>query len=565
MAGQVYQSFSSLPYERADLAEIDQKLRRARLRSRLAMKPESAVRAVFDAQQALLQYHQASTLARIRHDQKTSDPYYLAERDFYDQADPKVDQMKQAFFHAMRASRFQKEITERFGGHIFRKAVNMEQIIQPIIMQDLVRENKLISQYEQLMSEAAADFGDKTYSFEQLSVFLESSDRQTRKDAWQARSAWLIRHQERLDEIYDQLVRLRTRMSNKLHFNHFTDVGYRRMERFDYGPEQVAAVRDAVKRYIVPMTKEIRRLQKKRLNVDSLYTYDWPCLFREGNPQTVCDKQDVPLLAAHAMADLTGRHPSLLAQMLELGYVDLYARRHKTPGAYCEMFYEPGLPFIMQNASGTADDVFVLMHEAGHAYAAISSLPKMSLIDCHMPSLDICEIHSTAFEYLSYPYMERFFGQMAEQVCLMHLTQALLFLPYGCMVDEFQHQVYAQPEMGTAQRHKLWRELEAIYQPDTLYDQDPFFEKGGAWQLKGHIYSDPFYYIDYVLAQLVALDLWQKSLIDPGEAFRYYDKLCQLGGCHTLSESLEIAGLPSPFNPATLKKLAYTACDFLSL
>ena len=119
--------------------------------------------------------------------------------------------------------------------------------------------------------------------------------------------------------------------------------------------------------------------------------------------------------------------------------------------------------------------------------------------------------------------------------------------------------------MGTVQRHALWRTLTAVYQPDTLYDQDPFFEKGGAWQLKGHIYSEPFYYIDYVLAQLVALDLWQKSQIDLGEAFKYYDKLCQLGGCHTLSESLEMAGLASPFSPETLKKIAYTACDFLSL
>ena len=565
MAGQTYQLFASLPYQRADLKSIDEQLRRARLRIRLAMKPESAIRAVADAQKALIDYEQASVLAQIRHDMQTADAFYLQEIDFYNQANPQIAQMKQAFYHAMRVSRYHHEIKEAYGEHIFRKSTFMEETIQPIVLQDIARENKLVSQYEQLMSEACVSLGGRTYSFEQLAPLLQSSDRLTRQTAWQARTDWLTKHHERLDETYDQLVRLRTRLSQKLHFENFVPVGYKRMERFDYHVSEVTVVRELVKRYIVPLTHEIRRLQKKRLGLDPMFAYDLPCLFPAGNPRTVCDPSEVPQLMANVMADISGERPSVLAQMINSGYVDDQARPGKGQGAYCQFLHEPGLPFILQNAAGTADDVFVLAHEAGHAYAAAASLPQMKILDCHQPSLDVCEIHSTAMEYLIYPYLERFFGQMAEQVSLMHMTKALLFLPYGCMVDEYQESVYQQPDMTPDQRHALWRELERVYQPDNLYDQDPFFNKGGAWQLKGHIYSDPFYYIDYVLAQLVALDIWQKSTLDHGEAFRYYNELCQLGGNATFSESLKIAGLPSPFNPDMIKRLAYTVCDYLSL
>ena len=207
----------------------------------------------------------------------------------------------------------------------------------------------------------------------------------------------------------------------------------------------------------------------------------------------------------------------------------------------------------------------VLMHECGHAYAALRSFKHTDLLEYHQPTLETCEIHSTALEYLSYPHLDAFFGPAGQEAALLHMTESLLFLPYGCMVDEFQHRIYDEPTLTPADRNQVWLELEHRYQPDLDYDGAPFFSEGRAWQKKEHIFNSPFYYIDYVLAQLTALDIWSTSRKHPDRAWKKYDALCEAGGHGTFLELLEKAGLASPFEPDTIKRLAYAVCDFLAL
>ena len=170
-------------------------------------------------------------------------------------------------------------------------------------------------------------------------------------------------------------------------------------------------------------------------------------------------------------------------------------------------------------------------------------------------------------EYMSYPYMNIFYGDKAEQYTELHMTDGLLFLPYGCMVDEFQHVIYDKPELTPDERHAVWKELESRYQPYINYDeaQTPFHAMGGAWMKKDHIFTTPFYYIDYCLSQICALELWDESRIDMKSALAKYNDLCTMGGSDTFLALLKGARLESPFNTDVIKRLAYSTAEFLNL
>ena len=224
------------------------------------------------------------------------------------------------------------------------------------------------------------------------------------------------------------------------------------------------------------------------------------------------------------------------------------------------------IPFIFMNGNGTADDVATVIHEGGHAYAAIKSAEVSPFVECLSPTLETCEIHSTSMEFLSYPYMEMFYGRNAEQYRQLHMTDGLLFLPYGCMVDEFQHIIYDNPDMTPDERHAAWKSLEEKYQPFNKYDEgQPFHAMGGAWMKKDHIFTTPFYYIDYCLAHICALQLWDESRSDHEKAMIKYNLLCESGGTATFLKLIAAAGLESPFDTDVIKRLAYSTCEFLEL
>ena len=194
--------------------------------------------------------------------------------------------------------------------------------------------------------------------------------------------------------------------------------------------------------------------------------------------------------------------------------MDLEAREGKVSGGFCESLPEHQVPFIFANFNGTQDDVNVFTHECGHAFQCWSAAQTQELRDYGWPTMEACEIHSMGLELLTYNEMERFFGEDAERFRQGHLEDAILFLPYGALVDEFQHEVYARPELSSDERAALWQELESKWLPDRTYVDTPNFAGGRFWQRQGHLFHMPFYYIDYCLAQVCALQLWSMYLKD---------------------------------------------------
>ena len=550
--------FKDIKYVRPDIEAFTSFVKEVRLKLMTCQDADIASEIILDYEKKVSGFDTQYALCNILHDLDTSDDFYTDELEFFDEAFATVSELTAAVLTSLLNCPCADALRAKYGDMIFRKAVK--------IIDELVKESSLENDYGQIQSEAQIEFGGEILNLSTLAPYLESTDRKTRRKAHIALDKYYQGKKETFDKIYDDMVKVRTEAARKLGYKSFTELGYKRMERYDYTRDDVAKFRDDIVKYIVPITEQIRKLQKERLGVDELMYWDLPTLFKNGNPVPNVSGEGYERVAGNFFRDIFGVVPSFFDVLSEHGFTDLLARNNKSTGGYCMYLEDYAIPYIFMNGNGTADDVATLVHEGGHAYAAIRSAEVSPFVECLSPTLETCEIHSTAMEFMSYPYMNMFYGDKAEQYCELHMTQALLFLPYGCMVDEYQHIVYDDPDMTPEQRHQVWKDLEKKYQPFNNYgDQMPFHEMGGAWMKKDHIFTTPFYYIDYCLAHICALQLWDESRTDMKTALSKYNQLCEAGGTDTFLNLIGKAGLESPFDTGVIKKLAYSICKFLEL
>ena len=557
--------FKNIKYSRPSVDEFKERCQEIRFKLMTAQELEMAEAALMEYEKLMSKFDTAYSLCNILHDLDTSNEFYVNELEYFDEAIPTVSELSSAILSVIINCPCADQIKEKHGEMIFRKAQNQKETISKEIISDLTEESSLENEYSQLQSEAEILFAGKKLNLSMLMPHMESTNRIERKAAAKAIDDYYLMRRPKYDEIYDNMVRVRTTAAKKLGYDTFTQLAYKRMERYDYNSEDVAKFRDAILKYIVPITVQIRNLQKERLGVDELMFYDLPCMFKEGNPVPTVQMKNYEKIAGTFFSKIFDSSPSFFDVLSQHGFTDLLSRHNKSTGGYCMYLEDYSIPFIFMNGNGTADDVATVVHEGGHAYAAIKSSESSMFVECLSPTLETCEIHSTAMEYLSYPYMNLFYGDKADSYCQHHMTDGLLFLPYGCMVDEFQHIIYDNPDMSPADRHGVWKSLEEKYQPFIKYDDQPFHAEGGAWMKKDHIFTTPFYYIDYCLSQICALQLWDESKKDMKTALIKYNTLCEAGGSDTFLKLLKKSGLNSPFNVDVIKTIAYSCCDFLDL
>ena len=249
--------------------------------------------------------------------------------------------------------------------------------------------------------------------------------------------------------------------------------------------------------------------------------------------------------------------------MLDGELMDLLSTEGKAGGGYCTDLPDYGVPFIFANFNGTRDDVETVTHEAGHAFAFWLNAERIPF-SMTAPTMEACEVHSMSMEFFSWPWAELFFGDDTRKFRYSHLAGALTFIPYGTLVDHFQHLVFENPSWTPRERHNAWKELLGVYMPWMRLDGDiPFYSEGEGWQRQHHIYSFPFYYIDYCLAQTVALEFWAKLQKDLPAAWERYMAYTVPGGSKTFTELLEGAGLDSPFDEKCLRGVCEAANDWL--
>ena len=549
---------SDLRYERVTIEEFQTEMAAVIQQVKNAASASDVLAARDRCNALSVRWQTAEALSYMRYSINTADEFYLAEKDYYDEVGPIAQNEMLVYTKAMLETPFRKEL-EDSGAIIplvFRSFEVELKSMSPEIVEDMVEENRLVSRYSQMMAAMEFDFRGEKLPRPMLMKYAKSPDRATRKEAYEVLGNTLKTHSAELDEIFDQMVKVRDRMAKKMGYENFVELGYYRMGRLCYGPEEVSAFRENVRNDIVPVVARLRTEVAKNLGVDRLMVYDYDLIFPQGDPAPKGGKEEIFAAAKAMYHDMSPETGEFFDFMLETEAFDVESRKHKWGGGYCTSFMAYKQPFILANFNGTAGDVDVVTHEAGHAFADYTIADNRYVVELNVGGMETAETHSMSMEFFAWPYMENFFGEDAGRYKFMHLLDALSFLPYGTIVDDFQRQVYENPGWTPEERKTAWRKLEAEFRPHICFDGVPYLEEGIRWQYQMHIYETPFYYIDYCLAQTAALQFLLESRKDYGDAFRRYVRFLSQGGEKVFTDLLEEAGLKSPFRPGALKEVA---------
>ncbi len=546
---------SEYPYRRVTLEEAKAVLEDVTARVRNAKSVDEILAAREDYLRFYCESMTEQSLAYMRYTLNTADEFYVGEMDYYDENGPAVNSLQADYAAALLDSPFRAELEEKLSPILFRTLELERKSMSPEIVEDMVEENKLVSEYSKLMAGMEFEFRGEKLPRAALMSYAKDPDRETRRECYEVLGRGLKEHREELDGIYDRMVHVRDRMAKKLGFRNFVELGYCRMGRLCYDEEKVAAFRENVRRDLTPVVAKLRTENAKRLGIEDYKLYDDGVIIPGGDPRPF-GKEEIFAAAKemyHAMGEETG---AFIDGMLAADAFDVDARKNKWGGGYCTDFPKYKQPFILANFNGTAGDVDVVTHEAGHALNAWLIADNRFALELQCGGMETAETHSMSMEFFAWPYMEKFFGERAGDYRFMHALESLSFIPYGTIVDAFQHIVYENPDMTPAQRNAAWLELERQFRPYISMEGMPYLEEGTRWQYQMHIYESPFYYIDYCLAQTAAFQFLLASQEDYDDAFARYLRLSRQGGEKVWTDLLHEAGFPDPFQPGALKDLA---------
>ena len=489
----------------------------------------------------------------VRYSCDTKNPVYKRAQDRVDELSPIVSNYANKFNKILAKAKYRKDLEKKFGKYYFQMIDASLKAFDEKIIPELIQENKLVSEYDALLGGAEIEFRGEVLNLSQLGKYIQDVDHETRKEAAQAMDKWIGEHEEKIAQIYDDLVHLRDTMAKKLGYKNFVELGYLRLGRLDYKAKDVKGYRQQIYETVVPVCDKLYKKQMKELGIKNPQYYDYNLKFKSGNPVPAGDAKYLVNVAHEMYSDLGPESKEFFEFMMDHHLMDLEARKGKAPGGYCTNFPLYKAPFIFSNFNGTDGDVNVLTHEGGHAFQAYLSFP-IKIPEYQNPTLEACEIHSMSMEFFAWPYADKFFGKDAEKYKYLHLSDAIEFLPYGITVDEFQHWVYEHPNATHAERCAIWKSIESKYTPHKKFDDTPTFAKGTIWMRQAHIFSTPFYYIDYTLAQVCAFQFFVEMRKNHEKTWKKYVKLCKFGGQAAFVGLLAHNHLRNPFEPGNVEK-----------
>ena len=545
--------FAELQYVRPDMEKIFTRVSGDIAVLKGAKNYEEFRNAYMDYVEADMELETSKTIAHIRNTINLLDEFYEAEMVYFNSQMPKYEILKKEMGEVIVASPFKAEMEKEFGTILIQNMEAQKQLSDESIVDDQVKEAELVSRFMKTQAAATVEFKGEQIGNYGLLKIMQSTDRAERIEAFEAWAKLYEGIAPTLEEIYDGLVKVRAGMAKKLGFKSFIPMGYLRRRRFDYTAKELEVFRKQVREVVVPAAAKLYERQKEALGIDTLYYYDESIASPSGNPVPIGDKEYLVGEAQKMYRELSRESGEFFDFMMEYELFDLDSKHGKRAGGYCTTLPQYHAPFIFSNFNGTDADVNVLTHEAGHAFAGFTAAKYQKTPElCHSTS-EINEIHSMSMELWTYPWMENFFGDKAEEYRREHLADALMKIPYMLCVDEYQHKVFKNPEMTTMERRAVWSGLEKIYMPWRNYAGNEFLESGAFWIKQQHIFLYPFYYVDYAMAQMGAFEFYTKMKEDRKAAWADYYKLCAAGGSMGYFDLLKYSGLHKVLEDGSVK------------
>lgn len=511
---------------------------------------------------SFLKIDELYNIVSIRNSINTKDEFYDGELKLFYEHMPRFDELKHRLGTIRLESKFRSDFEEKYGKTITMRDKLQEDTFDPSIMEDRVSESKLVNEYYKLTGGAEIEFRGEIKNISGLLAITQDRDRDTRREAFEALNGWFAANMESLDRIYDDLVKIRTKIANKLGFETYTPVAYKLMGRLDWDSSDAKKYREQILEHIVPLSQKIYADQAQRIGIENMKYFDLPLSFLSGNPKPIGDEDLLVAKALEMYKELSEETGEFFEAMIDKGMMDLTTKDGKAPGGYMTSLPLTQMPFIFSNFNGTSGDVDVLTHEAGHAFQGYLTR-DMYPSENNDLTMEIAETHSMSMEFFTHPWMEKFFGEDSEKYYYDHIASAIKFIPYGASIDEFQEYVYANPSASPKERRAKYREIEKKYLPHLDYDGNEYLENGGRWQRQLHLYTDPFYYIDYTIAQINAFQYFVMDMENHEKAWDSYIKLCKISAKLPTKEALREVGLESPFDDGTIEKILPKLTSYL--
>ena len=546
--------FKDMPYKRVDFDQVEKQMRELMEEFDRAADGEEQFRVHQKYYKLTDSVGTQMVIAHIRYDVDTTDEFYSAEHEYYNEKSPIYRNLVLEYEKKLYQSPYREKLTEKIGPVAFKNMEIAQKAMDERLIPLMQEENALTTEYSKLIANAQIPFDGQVLNLSLLRPYTVHQDRSVRAAAWKAQSEFFAANAEKLDEIYDKLVKNRTAQARELGYDNYLELGYYRMNRNCYGREEVEAFRRQVKEDFVPFAEKLHDRRRQRLGLDKLSCVDTAVYFKEGNPAPFGTPEEILAAGQKMYGELSPVTKEFIDFMMENELFDVLGRKTKRAGGYMTYMPDYEAPFVFANFNSTSGDVDVITHECGHAFQGWLS-GKDPIREHSDITMETAEIHSMSMEFFTQKWMPLFFADRAEDYIEMHLEDSAAFIPYGCMVDEFQHIVYENPDMTPDERHAAWLKLEGEYRPHQDYGDDRFFGKGGFWQRQQHIYTSPFYYIDYCLAQTCALQYKVKMDADFGAAWESYLKLCRLSASDFFTNMIREVGLMSPFEPGCMKNI----------
>ena len=416
-------------------------------------------------------------------------------------------------------------------------------------------EARLCQQFQKLSGALTVQFRGEEKTLIQMGKLLEEPDRPLRQEAWELVANRRLAEREKFDDIFDQLLQLRGRIAANAGFANYRDYVFRRLGRFDYTPEDCAQFHEAVASEVMPAVRELQAQRRQQLGLDALRPWDLSVDPLNRPPLKPFEQVDDMVTRSQRIFDrLDGELAGGFQQMQDLKLLDLANRKGKAPGGYQSTLSEARLPFIFMNAVGQQRDVETILHEAGHAFHALAARDE-DLLPYRSAPIEFCEVASMSMELLGNEFLDPFYSVAdANRARRVHLEGIVGILGWIATVDAFQHWLYTHPGHTRAERATAWNELMDRFAGDVDW-RGHEVARANLWHRQLHIFLYPFYYIEYGIAQLGALQVWANSKRDPVRALRDYKTALALGGSRPLPELFAAAGCPFEFSATTIRPL----------
>jgi oligoendopeptidase F len=417
-------------------------------------------------------------------------------------------------------------------------------------------EAKLGQQYQKLYGSLTVKFKGEEKTLAQMAPYLEEPDRNVRKEAWELVASRRLQEREKFEDIFDRMLELRQQIARNAGFGNYRDYAFRKLGRFDYTPADCERFHEAVEAEVMPMVNDLQTERKQRMGVESLRPWDLATDVLNRPPLKPFD--DVEQMVRRTQRIFDQLDPDLAGgfrRMRDLKLLDLANRKGKAPGGYQATLAEARAPFIFMNAVGVQRDVETILHEAGHAFHALATRDE-DLYAYRNAPIEFCEVASMSMEFLGNEFLEEFYAEPeARRARQTHLEQVVAYIfPWICTVDAFQHWLYTHPGHSRAQRNAAWLKCMDRFLGEV--DWSEYEEaKEYHWHRQLHIFLYPFYYIEYGIAQLGALQVWANSKRDKAGALNAYKKALELGGSRPLPELFSAAGCTFDFSRKTIQPL----------